>query len=469
MKFNLAVAAALGGVAILVAFFYQSAAFTSRAGEDTPLYSVRRHDPYGTAALRDLLAERGTPVRTLERPDLEPTDHGVLIQTFSAEVDQRRHGVAVGDSTKRQTDALLEWISEGNTVLEFTRVPTALMNREKAPSTPTPPDISGIQKFERSGGPPAETPAAVVAADTEHADSFRLLLWSPMTFADPTTRNWRILARTNDENRKIVAVESRIGKGKLIVVGAPTPALNGMIGDEQNLDFLLSVIGNQPVIFDEWLHGIGHEQTIVSFLGGVGLLPMLVQIVFVVALYVWGTSGFSAPVEEKVVRQRSSAEQIETLGYLYSRSLNHAITFDRVEKEVQRRLAEALRCQPRDLAGRLEKIKLELREEIQQMFARLGALRAGQGVHCPSCGYDLSFNKSGNCPECGSAISAPARLKIAETQPETEIRAQASATAPAPSKARRRRTKGMQTALAEVLSASHELTREVNRDRRGRR
>ena len=29
------------------------------------------------------------------------------------------------------------------------------------------------------------------------------------------------------------------------------------------------------------------------------------------------------------------------------------------------------------------------------------------GVPCPSCGYDLTANTSGTCPECGSPVATP--------------------------------------------------------------
>src|SRR5512137_1546347 len=62
--------------------FYEVAYQASRGGESMPVYSTRRHDPYGTAALYELLRERGHPIRTLERSHLEPNDTGTLIQVL---------------------------------------------------------------------------------------------------------------------------------------------------------------------------------------------------------------------------------------------------------------------------------------------------------------------------------------------------------------------------------------------------
>ncbi len=460
MRHKLAAGAAILAILVVMAFFYQSATFSSRSGEDTPLYSVRRHDPYGIAALHDLLVARGVAVRTLERPSLEPTDHGVLIQVLADSESSTR------DFHLRTPD-LVDWISGGNTVVQLTRSQTDLLKFVKiSPATqPSSSDVKALQAFERDGGPPGDAPVLVSHARTTQPGEPRLMLWSPMFFDDQPGSTWKSLARIQGDPHPVVAVDFPIGRGKLVFVGAPTPALNGTIEAEGNLDFLLNLIGNNPVILDEWSHGIGHERTVVSFLRDVGLVPMLLQAVLVVGLYVWSTSGHGRSIEANEGRQRSSVEQIETLGYLYSRSLGAAVTFDRVNQEVQRRLAGALRCQPKELATRLAALNPQLRAKIEHIFAQLTNLRAGQGVRCTNCGYNLSFNESGQCPECGAALSAETRGTLSETRPDSEITARLSRSTPLKSQ-RPNRTNAV---LADVLSASHQLALEITRDRRSAR
>src|SRR5690242_13272830 len=108
----LSLGAASLALLLAIAWFYESAAFNSRVGDDAPLYSARRHDAYGSAALVDLLKERGIPVRTLERPSLEPEDHGILIQVLPMDGS---------GSTRYRVPArqLADWISQGNTVIQF--------------------------------------------------------------------------------------------------------------------------------------------------------------------------------------------------------------------------------------------------------------------------------------------------------------------------------------------------------------
>jgi hypothetical protein len=460
MKNRFALAGAIVGVALLLLFFYQSASVSSRSGEDTPLYSVRRHDPYGTAALHDLLVDRGVPVRTLERPALEADDRGVLIQVL-ADSDQFR------PDYQPRVQTMVDWISRGNIVVQLTRSSTDLIDFVKVkPTTQPSSDSRTLIEFETNGGDPQDTPASIRQAKPTQPGGPELMLWSPMRFADQPDIAWKPLARLGPGKDQTVAGEIAIGKGKLIVVGAPTPALNGTIGASGNLDFLLGVIGNNPVILDEWSHGIGHERTMVSFLHDVGLMPLLFQVALVAGLYVWSTSGHGKPADERVTRQRSSAEQIETLGYLYSRSLGTGVTQERVNHEVQRRLAGALRCQPGDLAARVRELKPDLRIKIQQLFAQLDALRARQAIVCRNCGYDLLFNESGRCPECGHFVPADIQQKLQAAQAESRVAVNLPAKSSTPIS---RRSDRHHAALANVLSASHQLTLEVTRDRRSAR
>lgn len=459
MKQRVAIVAALVFAAIVVAAFYQSANYSDRTGEDTPLYSVRRHDPYGTAALRDLLVERGIPVRTLERPGLEPSDHGVLIQVLA---DSRSDP----DELHPRTTQLTDWMFSGNTVVQLTRLPTDLMQAVKLEPTTRPASkLDDLRKFELAGGAPEDAPVSNQLARTTDPHAPPLMLWLPMVFDDTQPHTWKPLARLSTDRHSVAAIEIQIGKGRLVVVGSPTVALNGTIGTEGNLDFLLKLIGTQPVIIDEWSHGIGRQTTIIGFLHDVGLLPVLIQVLLVAGLFVWSTSGYGAPPPSGQSRQRSSVEQIETLGYLYSQSLGTAVALERVHQEAQRRLCDALHCQPKDLAARLNTLRPELRQKCDQMFARLDELSAEQGLPCQACGYNLSFNESGRCPECGSVLDVKTRNKIVEARERAKLYRR-PANMPQSDRAKQRRLNRINQALADVLSASYRLALEITRDRR---
>jgi len=452
---------AFAAVIVGIVVAYQSAAIGTRAGSGAPVYSARRHDPYGTAALQDLLAERGIPVRTLERPSLEPGDRGVLIQVLP-----RIHPGFEGQDLHLPARQITDWILQGNTVLQLTRAPTDLMTRFKITPTTQPADTDKVEEFESAGGLPDQTPGFPYHAhwDSSHGDDpalhpidgKRILLSSPMRFVPTTNPAWTPLATLTLDHDAVVAGEYRAGKGRLILVGAPTPALNETLGEEANLDLILAIVGKGPVIIDEWSHGIGHEATVIGFLHDAGLVPVLFQLVFLAALYVWSTSGYRRQVPTPAPRRRSSIEQIETLGFLYSRALNPDVTYERINLEVQRRLAEGLRCQPREIKARLAGLTPALRGQIESLSARLNATRPAHGPRCQACGYELHKNVTGRCPECGTGISAHVQRDIIEFEKEI------------PTGVERRRSV-RDAEFAEILRDSHELMKEAQRERRGSR
>ena len=214
-----------------------------------------------------------------------------------------------------RVQSMVDWISRGNTVIQLARSSTEMLEflKVKPTTQPAQSEFKTLRDFENTGGDPGDTPASVTLANSTQPDGPQLMLWSPMRFTDQPEIAWKPLARLTTGKHQVVAGEVAIGKGKLIIVGAPTPALNGTIQEAGNLDFLLGVIGNNPVILDEWSHGIGHERTVVSFLHDVGLLPLLFQVALVAGLYVWSTSGYGKPIDAAVKRHRSSVEQIESL------------------------------------------------------------------------------------------------------------------------------------------------------------
>lgn len=451
---------AVVAIALGVTLAYQSAVFSSRSGDDAPVYSARRHDPYGTAALMDLLVERGSTVRSLERPSLEADDHGVLIQVLPLEQSRRSRG-----GFHLQTQQLADWIARGNTVVQLTRAPTDLMRHFKLTSTtqPSAKDVESIEDSEISGDMPAKVPGSVYLArievpqDEDEAMALlrdkRLTLRAPMEFAEQKQSKLHALARLPTKHGAMVAAEFRVGQGNLVLIGAPTPALNGTLGDEANLDFLLALIGKQPVIFDEWSHGVGHEATIMGFIHDVGLLPVLVQIALIALLYVWSTSGHAQRDDDEVPRHRSSIEQIETLGFLYSRSLSKEVAYDRVKTEVRRRLCDALRCKAEEVNARATQLRPETAAKVAELFSRLQTVEPVHRARCLRCGYDLTLNRSGRCPECGEEITGELRARIAEA---------GSGSKADPDQKRTRHD----SVLADVLTLSHQLSQEIHRERR---
>ena len=190
-----------GVIAIGFFAFYEFASRSGRGGESSPLYSARRHDPYGTAALADFLTERGVEVRYLERPRLDDADHGVLIQVLPLPRARPSKGPP-GPPPPPVDRRLLDWIAKGNTVVQFTRGETELMDSFLRPpgaaeSASVPgrgsgpeivawnePDAREIEKYEAAGGLPDELPGSFQPADWTPAAAEILGLKGALPSAD---------------------------------------------------------------------------------------------------------------------------------------------------------------------------------------------------------------------------------------------------------------------------------------------
>lgn len=363
--------------------FYQLAENASRGGESAPLFSIHRYDPYGTAALREFFESRGIPVRVLKRPRIKVGERGVLIQVLAAKIDLGKDSLGKSNSERTlHTADLLKWISEGNTVVQFTRGQTALMDTLGVRSVMTAGVWTSkvLETQQRQGKFPSELtvqpqPVRWLSGSSTILGSEPLgglSLRQPSSFF-VVSDLWHPLARASG----VVAGVYSIGKGRAIFVGAPTPALNGELGTGGNLDFIVRLVGAEPVIIDEWSHGFGHSDTIIGLIKNAGLWPIILQILFVVILYSWSTYGHQRADEPAITRRRSVAEQVETLGHLYGQALSLDETRRRVHDEVISRVAKALRCTPDALlTGRLVLDK-EDGARVQKI------VEAARGLNCP--------------------------------------------------------------------------------------
>ncbi len=270
---------------------------------------------------------------------------------------------------------------------------------------------------------------------------------------------WQPLAMVDGSQEWVAAVRP-FGKGRIIIVGSQTPILNHALDSRVNLEFILSLIAppdklsTTQVIFDEWSHGLGHEGTVIGFIHQIGLLPALFQLFFFVALYVWATSGFHPPDPRVIKRRRSATEQIDTLGYLYSQSMKTPVAFEKVHAEVRRRIATVLHCSPAAIEATLGHVSPDVAAKVRAILATLNEVGRGPGPLCPSCGYDLTRNTSGKCPECGAVIHWSLKDRIQEIEPLADI----------PQREAKRPKKAEQR-LAAALRDSHQFCQEFIRVR----
>ena len=351
--------------------FYRLAGHASRGGDGSPLYSVRRHDPYGSAALFDLLSERGIETRTLERVRPGPTDRGTLLQILPVPPE---NGYWSAPPPEVDAKATLRWVADGNRLVILSRHPTAAAREigfKVEESAPILKARRALEGLELAGKPPDALGESPRRASLPGSGRGRVLLLAPAAMDASTLAGGSPLI---SEQGVTVGAEVSWGQGQVVYVSAPTVALNGWILEGGNVEFLLQGIGSGPVLFDEYSHGLGRGGTLIELISQLGLLPLLFQLILVLVLYSWSTHGHPRFEIGNALRRRSSVEQVETLGFLYEQSLSKEETWLRVEEEAKSRLAGALRARGRNLEAEARRRSPAVCEQTISLLSKISEL-----------------------------------------------------------------------------------------------
>ncbi len=180
---------------------------------------------------------------------------------------------------------------------------------------------------------------------------------------------WRPLLTYHGQS---LAIERRYGKGHIVLLGSPWPLLNGGIDKGSNLEFLMSIIGHKPVIFNEWGLGIGGQMTTLDLISQFGLAAFGFQVLVLLVAALWEARRFPQrhPISNRAV-VASNIEQIAMLGRLYQRSLSQAEIRARVAAEVHSRLAAGLKVQPRGVSAAVDRLSVDLRLRVRQLLANV--------------------------------------------------------------------------------------------------
>ena len=374
MKSRILMWLSAAAVAAGLASFFNLAEYESRGGESAPLFSSFRADPHGAAAFRELLAASGIPVSALLEPDMPPGAGGVMIQVLPVrDISSSRPGNPLDDENTREK-LIMEWVRRGNTLILMCRGATS-MGREFGISVNRmiKHELAiKIENRQREGMAPERIMGQDVTADWGAGK--KLSMRAPVSLAGETGVEITPLATAE---QGVMAAERGYGEGKLVVIGSPSPILNGWMDKEDNLEFMLGLAGAGPVYFDEWSHDLGRGGSIIGLIEEFGLVPALLQVMFVLLLYLWSGRGTPGP-EEAPERERVSVmEQIDTLGRLYSRALKPAQTREKVGLELLTRAQAALGGHWEDMDQAIAMAPASRRERLEKTVNRARSILHG--------------------------------------------------------------------------------------------
>lgn len=311
----------LAGFLVLAYFM---AGYDLTTGHGLPLHSSRRYDPFGSSAFRELAEYRGKTVRYLERPVPPPETDATLvmilpIQLAAADSEDASDNNP-GNFGRRRVDRLRDWVAEGNRVVLLGRLLPGHMDDLAAPVTAPANASRGIEleTWQAQGNYAKALADSGIAAPLIDGSGSSLYLVRPSGIVVPDAAS--IMA--GDADRAFV-VGTALGHGSVTIIADPTPALNFALPRDGNAEFLLSLLGDGPVYFDEYSLGLGQDNSTLDWLKRHGLIPFLLQAVVVMFLLARSSdSVLEKPEDPAPPDQPPAGEQIRILAGLYDRTLS---------------------------------------------------------------------------------------------------------------------------------------------------
>jgi hypothetical protein len=296
-------------VSLLLGIFLAAAGYVlrerARAGIGMPTYSVYSEDGEGLSEAAHILGRLGwTPV-AVTRPIQNSGRQGLLILAeprssgqFADELD------ALSDA---ETQSILRWIEEGNTLLLAGRRNSHLLQ------------VLGVQIAGSSGGPESLEVARLGAGGAYLTDVKRLVVDNRDTlFAPSGLPLWWV-------GGKPAALVLRRGKGRVIAVADPGIFTNRGLGRDDNVFFLRNVAEQHArggrVYFDEYHHGFRSAGGFWGYLGHYHLHWAILPLLIVVGVVVWHCGVRLGPaVATPSFEQADAVDYASALARLYRRA-----------------------------------------------------------------------------------------------------------------------------------------------------
>lgn len=115
------------------------------------------------------------------------------------------------------------------------------------------------------------------------------------------------------------------GRGRVIWFASASPFQNGELHDSEGgvifMRLLAAYAPKGPVSFDEYHLGVGEKRSLMSYLRGVGLLPVLLQLLAAVLILLWrGGARFGGVRREVETAPLGTASYVESMASLMERA-----------------------------------------------------------------------------------------------------------------------------------------------------
>ncbi len=335
MKHRAELAVLVGGLVILAALAYGRQAAVSR-GPAPSVYSTYDAGPNGYRALYETMRRAGVPVRQFTRalPLLDSDVKTLVISSY--ENDAEAKGLDPADAA-----GLKRFVGGGGrlVVLDTDFAGT----RDFTPGVATSRPVSA-----------REARALAQTRFTAGVERVR----APIDAAFPFAR-WRGAVPLLADDRGVVAVTYRVGKGDVVAITVPALFSNAHLLDADNLAFAYDAVsGHGAVAFDEYVHGYDDDATLWQVLPqSVRLAAWVVAAIIGLAL-IGANVPFAPPVPAEPPDERDSSAFVDAMAALLRRAhAAGALTAAFAADALRRTKGRAISQNVRDAVAELERLR----------------------------------------------------------------------------------------------------------------
>lgn len=156
-------------------------------------------------------------------------------------------------------------------------------------------------------------------------------LWPGVSALEPAAPLHELTGAAADEAHAVFTsgparVLSRLtlGRGEVVLLATPELLENDRLARADHLKLLEALApAGRPVLFDEWAHGLGHDEGLFRLLLAWGFGPALAIGALACALALWRGRARLGPPQEDALDPRSEAvDLVDSLSQLYDRALS---------------------------------------------------------------------------------------------------------------------------------------------------
>lgn len=278
--------------------------------------------PHGTLAVASLWRDLGLPFTVWSQlPAFLP----VQSRAVFVSVDP-----AQGQYRAQDFTALRQWVRAGHEVVWVTAAPDdAIWSQFRVgPVGVRPRSERQLTAQTSQRGVGGTTPVQV----------WRQLRFSSQTsLSGPGLKTATMTYRTPDG--RIVGAQYRVGRGTFLLWTAPSLWENSDVGQAGNFRLLWSFIGNRPLLWDEYGHGVETQGTF-AFTFGHGRQFAAWLLALAAIVYVWGAIvRFGRPVLHDVESPRLGTDFMDALAWHLRSPGQRAYSAALLADAVRRRLA----------------------------------------------------------------------------------------------------------------------------------